>query len=127
MRAPLLDDGLFGSADCNRAAALRVPEAFRSAGIKRHGFLLLGGPGETKETVEESLEFADRLHLDALKITVGLRIYPQTPLASTAIAHGLIAADDNLLVPRFYVTPSLREWLPERIARVESAHASRAT
>ncbi|MGB2675757.1 MAG: radical SAM protein [Candidatus Acidiferrum sp.] len=100
-----------------------ISEAFRIAGIKRHGFLLLGGPGETKKTVEESLEFADRLRLDALKITVGLRIYPQTPLASTAVAHGLITADDNLLVPRFYIAPSLRHWLPERIARRESGYA----
>jgi radical SAM superfamily enzyme YgiQ (UPF0313 family) len=100
-----------------------ISEAFRSVGIKRNGFLLLGGPGETRKTVEESLEFADRLRLDALKITVGLRIYPQTPLASTAVADGLITADDNLLVPRFYIAPSLRHWLPERIARRESGRA----
>jgi hypothetical protein len=59
-------------------------------GIQRYGFLLFGGPGETRETVEESLEFADSLHLDTLKITVGLRIYPQTPLASGALKDGLI-------------------------------------
>jgi hypothetical protein len=52
-----------------------------------------------------------------MKITVGLRIYPQTPLASTAVADGLITADDNLLVPRFYIAPSLRHWLPERICK----------
>ena len=84
---------------------------------------MLGGPGETQETVEESLEFADRLRLDAVKIMVGLRIYPQTPLALTAVAHGLITADDNLLVPRFYIAPSLRHWLPERITHLESGHA----
>ena len=28
------------------------------------GFLLLGGPGETRETVVESLAFADSLGLD---------------------------------------------------------------
>ena len=32
---------------------------FGDAGIERMGFLLLGGPGETRETVEESLAFAD--------------------------------------------------------------------
>jgi len=41
---------------------------FTEAGIQRRGFLLLGGPGETRESVEESLEFADSLKLDALKI-----------------------------------------------------------
>ncbi len=90
------------------------------SGIKRNGFLLLGTRGETQKTVEESLEFADSLHLDLLKVTVGLRIYPETPLASIAVEDGIIAPNDNLLLPRFYLTPSLWDWLPERIARRES-------
>jgi radical SAM superfamily enzyme YgiQ (UPF0313 family) len=97
-----------------------ISEAFAGAGIKRGGFLLLGGPGETRSTVEESLEFADGLQLDALKLTAGIRIYPHTPLASMAFAEGLITPDDNLLLPRFYVTPALRDWLPERLARVST-------
>ena len=99
-----------------------ISDAFAGVGIKREGFLLLGGPGETRETVEESLEYADSLHLDGLKITVGLRIYAQTPLASIAVADGLLSPDDNLLLPHFYITPSLRDWLPERIGRRESCH-----
>ncbi len=43
-------------------------------GIRRIGFLLLGGPGETRETVEESVTFAESLGLDALRVTVGIRI-----------------------------------------------------
>ena len=61
-----------------------VAKMFASAGIFRRGFLLLGGPGETRESVEQSLAFADSLNLDALKVTVGVRIYPQTPLAARA-------------------------------------------
>ncbi|KKK67406.1 hypothetical protein LCGC14_2954390, partial [marine sediment metagenome] len=48
------------------------------------GFLLLGGPGETMQTVHESLSFADSLSLQAVKVTAGIRIYPDTPLAWTA-------------------------------------------
>ena len=98
----------------------KISDTLAGVGIKRYGFLLLGGPRETRETVEESLEFADSLHLDTLKITVGLRIYPQTPLALTAVADGLLKPDDNLLFPRFYISPLLRDWLPRRIARRES-------
>ena len=47
------------------------------------GFLLLGGPKETRESVEESLAFADSLGLEMLKVTVGIRIYPRTPLAKS--------------------------------------------
>ncbi len=97
-----------------------ISDAFAGVGIKREGFLLLGGPGETRETVEESLEYADSLRLDALKITVGLRIYPQTPLARAAVTEGIISPNDNLLLPRFYLAPTLRDWLPEHIARRES-------
>jgi radical SAM superfamily enzyme YgiQ (UPF0313 family) len=98
-----------------------VSKRFAEAGIERMGFLLLGGPGETKGSVEESLSFADSLHLETLKITVGLRIYPRTPLARTALAEGLISANEDLLLPRFYLTPELRDWLPERVAIFKSS------
>ncbi len=49
-------------------------------GIRRMGFLLLGGPGETKASALESLSFADSLHLDMMKVTVGIRIYRTRPL-----------------------------------------------
>ena len=58
-----------------------ISDAFAGVGMKRDGFLLLGAPGETRETVEESLDYAASLHLDTLEITTGLRIYPETPLA----------------------------------------------
>ncbi len=80
------------------------------------GFLLLGGPGETRETVEESLTFADSLPLDAMKISIGIRIYPGTELAQTAVADGLISPDDDLLLPIFYMVPGLEEWLRETVA-----------
>jgi radical SAM superfamily enzyme YgiQ (UPF0313 family) len=98
-----------------------VSKMFAEAGIERMGFLLLGGPGETKDSVEESLSFADSLGLEALKITVGLRIYPRTPLARTALHEGVISADEDLLSPRFYLAPELRDWLPERVATYKAS------
>jgi len=104
----------------NCAEVAAIAAMFRDAGIKRNGFLLLGAPGETRDSVEESLAFADGMNLDALKVTVGLRIYPQTPLARMAVADGVISPDDDLLFPRFYLTPTLRDWLPARIAGRDS-------
>jgi len=98
-----------------------VARMFAGDGIFRRGFLMLGGPGETRETVEESLSFAESLGLDALKVTVGLRIYPETRLAATALAEGIIQPDDDLLWPRFYLAPRLRDWLPERIAAYKTS------
>ncbi len=104
-----------GSARILRAMNKRfLPEEVReisdrlaSRGIRRMGFLLLGGPGETQASVEESLAFAASLHLDQLKITAGIRIYPDTPLARSALQEGMITPEDDLLLPRFYLTPGL--------------------
>jgi hypothetical protein len=79
------------------------------------GFLLLGGPGETRETANESLCFADSLGLEAMKITIGIRIYPHTPLAQAAIKEGLIEADDTLLFPKFYMTKGMESWLRKTV------------
>ena len=100
-----------------------VSRMFAGAGVQRRGFLLLGGPGETRESVEESLGFADSLNLDALKVTVGVRIYPETPLAATALAEGIIRPDEDLLWPRFYLAPGLRDWLPERVGGYRASRA----
>jgi radical SAM superfamily enzyme YgiQ (UPF0313 family) len=102
------------------AEVAEISAIFRAAGIKRNGFLMLGAPGETRGTVEESLAFAESLHLDALKISAGIRIYPDTALAARAVAEGIIDSDDDLLFPRFYAAPAIRGWLPERIARYNS-------
>ena len=94
---------------------LRTSELLNKYGIRQMGFLLFGGPGETKSSVEKSLTFADSLPLDALKITVGIRIYPNTMLAKIAVDEGLISPNDDLLYPRFYLTKGLEDWLHETV------------
>jgi radical SAM superfamily enzyme YgiQ (UPF0313 family) len=93
----------------------QISDRLKKFGIVRMGFLLFGGPGETKETVSESLEFADALDLEAMKITIGIRIYPHTSLQQTAIKEELVTADDNLLIPKFYMTKGLKGWLRETV------------
>jgi radical SAM superfamily enzyme YgiQ (UPF0313 family) len=85
--------------------------------IRRLGFLLLGGPGETRGSVEESLSFADSLKTEAMKITTGIRIYPHTALHRIAVDERLIKSDDDLLYPRFYVAKELESWLEETVDR----------
>jgi radical SAM superfamily enzyme YgiQ (UPF0313 family) len=93
----------------------RTSELFGKYGIRRMGFLLLGGPGETRETALESLAFADSLNLEMMKVSVGIRIYPCTALADRARKEGMISPDDNLLMPRFYVIRGLEWWLRETV------------
>ena len=90
----------------------QVSEIFSNHGIKQMGFLLLGIPGETRQSVEESLAFADSLKVDSLEITPGVRIYPHTLLAKTASEEGIITPEDDLLFPKFYLAKGLEDWLP---------------
>lgn len=86
-------------------------------GIRRMGFLMLGGPGETLASAEESLAFADSLGLESLKITIGIRIYPETELARRAVAERIIAPDDDLLRPRFYMAPGIEGPVREMVEK----------
>jgi radical SAM superfamily enzyme YgiQ (UPF0313 family) len=89
----------------------RTSRILAGHGIARMGFLLLGGPGETRATVHESLAFTERLDLEAVKVTVGLRIYPQTELSRLAVREGVVPAGADLLKPRFYIAAGIEEWL----------------
>jgi radical SAM superfamily enzyme YgiQ (UPF0313 family) len=89
----------------------RTSKLLADYGIRRLGFLMLGGPGETRESVVRSFDFVESLDLDALKITRGIRIYPYTRLAKVAVDDGMIGAGDDLLFPRFYMVKELAEWL----------------
>lgn len=92
-----------------------VSDLLKEFGIRRMGFLLFGGPGETRETVQESLEFVDSLALEMVKVTVGLRIYPGTELASHARQNGNIPSDDSLLFPKFYIENGMEEWIRKTV------------
>jgi hypothetical protein len=108
------------------AAQVRaVAERVEAAGIGVLWIFLVGGPGETRETLEETLRFAAwRLGRgDAVYLTVGLRIYPGTTLHNIARDEGVVAGGDPLLVPRFYFTSSLDfESTVARLRAFASAH-----
>jgi len=93
----------------NAAKVREVAARVEAHGIKTLWIFLVGGPGETTETVEETLTFAKwRLERgDAVYTTVGLRIYPGTTLHRIAIAEGTVPADSTLLDPTFYFSSSL--------------------
>jgi len=94
----------------------RISVTLHKHGIRRMGFLLLGGPGETLDTATQSLHFADALQLEAMKITTGIRIYPYTALARIAVREGVIASEADLLLPKFYLTENLKDRLSETVS-----------
>jgi hypothetical protein len=82
---------------------------------------LLGGPGETQETVEQTVSFVEG-HLNwprSLTIFMtGLRILPGTTLARYAVTNGYVTADRDLTEPTFYFSPQVSErWVLDRVSR----------
>lgn len=91
------------------AKVAEVAARVEKAGMRTLWIFLVGGPGETPETLEETLAFAAKRlnHGDAVYLTVGLRIYPGTTLHRIAIAEGVVIPGDPLLVPSFYFSKEL--------------------
>jgi hypothetical protein len=108
------------------AARVReVAERVEHAGIRTLWIFLVGGPGETAQTLEETLDFADwRLRRgDAVYLTVGLRIYPGTTLHKIAVAEGVVPPASSLLDPTFYFSPDLQfDFAIERLRRFAANH-----
>jgi len=79
-----------------------------SVGVQYSHFLIFGGPGETTETVEETLARAATLPAAFFFATLGMRIYPETDLwKHVAPQNQGETAADYLVDPRFYIAPGL--------------------
>ncbi|UCG27908.1 MAG: radical SAM protein, partial [Bacteroidales bacterium] len=72
-------------------------------------FFTFGGPGETEETIRETLGFVEKRisTKDMVHMTTGLRIYPNTPLHRIALEEQLLNVRDSLLKPCFYISGKL--------------------
>ncbi|MFA6232843.1 MAG: radical SAM protein [Bacteroidota bacterium] len=104
-------------------------EIFRDAQMIREeglGFMFMptfGGPGETRASVEETLLRAPSLKALFVEFGIGWRLQPGTPLQERAIAEGLVAADDDLWNPTFYISPDTPvPWILQRIRQFYLRH-----
>jgi radical SAM superfamily enzyme YgiQ (UPF0313 family) len=100
----------FGAEHVRRAAAV----------VRRHRLpcawiFMFGGPNETRETVRETLRFAER-HVrpsDIAFFGCGIRVYPGTELETIARAQGVLSLSaEEMLEPVFYVSPEVEaDWI----------------
>jgi len=86
--------------------------------------LIFGGPGETRESVDETIALMEEVQPTAVIAMTGIRILPGTEMVEIALRDGQIDADDNLLHPKFYVAPSLGDELIDRIEAYARAHSN---
>lgn len=78
--------------------SLKFNEAAKKAKVRVHGCFMVGNPGETKETMMETLEFAKKMKLDTVQF-FPLMLYPGTEAYNWAKSNNFIKAKDY------------REWL----------------
>jgi radical SAM superfamily enzyme YgiQ (UPF0313 family) len=94
----------------------RAARHCQEAGLPFAVYLLLGGPREDEATLQESFALMDSLFPTAVIVMLGIRIYPHTGLQEIAVKEGLISRADDLLEPRFYISPLIgSERLIEKI------------
>jgi radical SAM superfamily enzyme YgiQ (UPF0313 family) len=94
----------FGLEDIRSAS-----RACREAGLPAAHYLIFGGPEESAKSMAETFAFFDDLKPRAVLAFVGIRIYPNTPLYGIAVSDGVVAEGDDLLLPRFYISPRVGE------------------
>jgi radical SAM superfamily enzyme YgiQ (UPF0313 family) len=94
--------------------------------VRRHRIpcawiFMLGGPGETRDTVRETLQFAGKniRPMDVAFFNTGIRIYPGTELESVARTQGVLTRlPEEMLDPVFYVSPEVdAEWLDQELKK----------
>ena len=81
---------------------ITVHEAALAAGRHVAHYFLLGGPGETRQTLEETLAHIDTLRKTVLFLFCGMRVYPHTALFHRCADKGHLQAGTDLLEPVFY-------------------------
>ncbi len=83
--------------------------------------ILVGGPGETKATLQETVDNLAKTRASAVIFMTGLRIIPGTRLYEIALQEGVITAQTDMIEPQFYVSPAVQPLGPE-INRLSRLH-----
>ena len=94
---------------------IEVSDACNDTGIYFSHFLILGGYGETEETINEGFENSKKIRNTVFFPYIGMRIYPGTKLHSLALEEGVIGSEDDLVEPVYYLAQGINyETLKER-------------
>ncbi len=85
-------------------------------GLNFRGSLMLGGPGESPETVKEAVDFFKGVDCKVF-LVVGIRVFPHTPLGVTVRKsgslmdncnlYGKVIDNDDLFEPVYYISEEL--------------------
>ncbi len=75
---------------------IRTAEICKSLNIIFMYDLLIGGPGETNESIKSTIELMKEIRPDRVGLSIGIRIYPKTELAEFVLKQGSLEQNPNL-------------------------------
>ena len=79
------------------------------AGIPFCHSLLIGGPGETMKTVQQTFDLISEMTPTAVICMIGIRIFPKTRLSQIALKEGITKPNENFLEPVFYLSSAVKD------------------
>jgi len=100
-----------------REAIVQAVRLCREGGMAVMTDMLLGGPGETPQTLAETIAFMKQVGPDGVGSGVGVRIYPDTEMERIVRTEGPLETNSgirrkydgpvDLFQPTFYISPQL--------------------
>jgi radical SAM superfamily enzyme YgiQ (UPF0313 family) len=81
-------------------------------GLYAAHYLIFGGPGETVESLTESIRNAGKIKQSIFFPFAGVRVYPRTEVYETTREEGLVESEEQCLQPIFYLAA---DFTPESI------------
>jgi len=111
-----------------KADIVAAAAATKAAGMSCMLDLLLGGPGESRESLRETFEMARSCGADRVGIAVGVGVCPGTPFAEKLLSNGLPSnstlntqnSELAFLRPHFWIEPSLGDSIHDIVRELVS-------
>lgn len=101
---------------------LRADKALFNAGIAPAHYFIFGGPNETQDTVQRSLELIHEIGGPCVAFC-GIRIFPMTQIHRRALEERVVARTESLLKPRYYFSQTIDiDWLRQELSNFASSH-----
>jgi tryptophan 2-C-methyltransferase len=92
--------------DYDRSRLAEITHVCRDIGITVMFDLLLGGPGETRETLAETIDFMKQAAPDRVGVSLGIGVCPGTKFAELISQTDAEVAGDGL-APAYYISSAL--------------------
>jgi radical SAM superfamily enzyme YgiQ (UPF0313 family) len=104
--------------DFTKEDVARLAHLLNDAGLMSVTTLMFGGPGETTDTIQESLDFLMSLPLSVVYMCLGVRIYAGTELADIATEEGFVQEGESLMMPKFYLSRAVDPNIADKLTQI---------